>query len=388
MGDGNYESKKTHFDNLWKMVRYCENVHECRRALQLEYFGEVFDTEKCGEVRATTCDNCLAVAGNTVEKQDITELAVRIVTAVQRFNTASGYMQRNVTVNFLVDVWRGADNAKLRAMGWKTDPLYGTGKGQTVLEANRILKKLVLDGLLWEELIVTKEGGATGYLRPGPKARELLQGGHPPILHIVMTKKTAGSRREEEEHKDPEVVELQVNCFEELKNVILSTAMSRGGSYKTVNQVIPLQGITAISQVLPVTEGQLEKMDHMSKERMKDYKAVILEVTRGYYKMKMDFLASQQELRRAGEEEQDFQPSSQVSSSSRGAGGWRGKGRGRGKAAFKRKRGGSQGGGVAKRGKKGGWRGRGGGGSRGGGGGGSMGLPVSALPRGGYGGQW
>ena len=46
MGEGDRHAKKTHFDNLWKMVRYCENVHECRRALQLEYFGEVLRIER------------------------------------------------------------------------------------------------------------------------------------------------------------------------------------------------------------------------------------------------------------------------------------------------------------------------------------------------------
>ena len=88
-------SKKTHFDNLWKMVRYCENVHECRRALQLEYFGEVFDVEKCSEVKAAACDNCIAVASYRVEKTDITDTANLIMTAVNRLNMSSRYVQRN-----------------------------------------------------------------------------------------------------------------------------------------------------------------------------------------------------------------------------------------------------------------------------------------------------
>ena len=33
------------------------------------------------------------------------------------------------------------------------------------------------------------------------------------------------------------MVELQQNCFEELKTVILTTALSRGGVYRDVNQV-------------------------------------------------------------------------------------------------------------------------------------------------------
>ena len=87
MGEGNHESKKTHFDNLWKMARYCENVHECRRALQLEYFGEVFDVEKCKE-KATTCDNCLNTANNNVEV-DITAQARALVEARRRTGCTS-----------------------------------------------------------------------------------------------------------------------------------------------------------------------------------------------------------------------------------------------------------------------------------------------------------
>ena len=34
-------AKKIHYENLWQMVRYCENLTDCRRVLQLQYFGEV-----------------------------------------------------------------------------------------------------------------------------------------------------------------------------------------------------------------------------------------------------------------------------------------------------------------------------------------------------------
>ena len=32
----------------------------------------------------------------------------------------------------------------------------------------------VLDGLLWEQLVVSKEGGASAYVRPGPRDPQLL----------------------------------------------------------------------------------------------------------------------------------------------------------------------------------------------------------------------
>ena len=58
MSEGDRQSKETHYENLNQMVRYCENISDCRRMQQLQYFGEAFDTSKCGEMRQTLCDNC------------------------------------------------------------------------------------------------------------------------------------------------------------------------------------------------------------------------------------------------------------------------------------------------------------------------------------------
>lgn len=49
---------KTHIDNLYKMVSFCENKTDCRRAQQLHYFGEMFDRQQCIVNKATSCDNC------------------------------------------------------------------------------------------------------------------------------------------------------------------------------------------------------------------------------------------------------------------------------------------------------------------------------------------
>jgi len=55
---GNHESKKVHIQNLFRIVSYCENKADCRRTLQLNYFGETFDDKKCILNKETTCDNC------------------------------------------------------------------------------------------------------------------------------------------------------------------------------------------------------------------------------------------------------------------------------------------------------------------------------------------
>ena len=58
--DANAETRKVHIDNLFRVVQYCENKIDCRRAQQIHYFGERdFDSTQCKENPDTVCDNCM-----------------------------------------------------------------------------------------------------------------------------------------------------------------------------------------------------------------------------------------------------------------------------------------------------------------------------------------
>lgn len=54
-----FETKQVHVSNLKKIVNYCEDVTECRRAMQLNYFAEHFTKEQCLANEDMACDNCL-----------------------------------------------------------------------------------------------------------------------------------------------------------------------------------------------------------------------------------------------------------------------------------------------------------------------------------------
>ena len=95
---------------------------------------------------------------------------------VQRLSFSRQPSQRNFTVNHLVDIWRGSRVKRVLNVGWNNDPLYGKGAHMTAVEANRIIKKLILEGYLWEELFVNKDCGASAYVKLGPKAKKLLSG--------------------------------------------------------------------------------------------------------------------------------------------------------------------------------------------------------------------
>ena len=96
----------------------------------------------------------------------------------------------------MVDIWRGSKCQKVVSSGWTTDHLYGQASHLTALEANRIIKKLILENFLWEELVVNKDCGASAYVKPGPKARKLLCGEAGRILHQVQVKKSNQEKAE------------------------------------------------------------------------------------------------------------------------------------------------------------------------------------------------
>ena len=59
--------------DLFKMVKYCEDMYECRRVSSLAYFGEQFDKAECQRL----CDNCQR--NRQVERKDMSSYAKKVV---------------------------------------------------------------------------------------------------------------------------------------------------------------------------------------------------------------------------------------------------------------------------------------------------------------------
>lgn len=85
-------------ENLNSMVSYCDEQYECRRRLQLRYFGENFDAEKCGG----TCDNCKAGRTGKGVKTDVTGYASAFASIVAEFG------DDNKPLTTLTKIFRGS----------------------------------------------------------------------------------------------------------------------------------------------------------------------------------------------------------------------------------------------------------------------------------------
>ncbi|KAK4740981.1 hypothetical protein SAY87_024569 [Trapa incisa] len=130
---------ETNTDNLLRMVNYCENDVDCRRLLQLVHFGENFDSTNCQK----TCDNCLKVTG-FIDK-DVTEIAKQLVELVkatrQQFSSAH-----------ILEVFRGSRSQFVKKHRHETLKLHGAGKHLLKGESVRVLRHLVTEDVLVEEV--------------------------------------------------------------------------------------------------------------------------------------------------------------------------------------------------------------------------------------------
>ncbi|XP_068847489.1 recQ-like DNA helicase BLM isoform X2 [Capricornis sumatraensis] len=109
--DGNRHTRETHFNNLYSMVHYCENITECRRIQLLAYFGEnEFNPHFCKKYPDVSCDNCCKT--KDFKTKDVTDDVKNIVRFVQEHSSSQG--TRNIkhigpsgrfTMNMLVDIF-------------------------------------------------------------------------------------------------------------------------------------------------------------------------------------------------------------------------------------------------------------------------------------------
>ena len=115
---------------LRQVLDYAEGT-ECRRTIQLGYFGEHF-TGGCGN-----CDNCLSpkpIEDRTIEAQKFLSCVAR---CRERFGAA-----------YIIDVLRGAKKQKIAQNGHHELSTYGIGKDRSVDEWRQLARSLLHRGLV------------------------------------------------------------------------------------------------------------------------------------------------------------------------------------------------------------------------------------------------
>jgi len=129
------EEQRIARQQLRQVLNYAESS-ECRRAVQLRYFGEELS------VRCNACDNCLeprATADWTTQTQQFLSCIARLAQQRERFG--AGY---------IIEILRGAQTERIRSRDHSGLSVYGIGKAHSVDEWRNLARALLHQGLMSE----------------------------------------------------------------------------------------------------------------------------------------------------------------------------------------------------------------------------------------------
>jgi ATP-dependent DNA helicase RecQ len=118
---------------LRQVLGYAESG-ECRRAVQLRYFGEIFPG-KCN-----ACDNCLtprATIERTTEAKQFLSCVARLAQRRERYGVA-----------YVIEILRGAETQKILMRDHASLSVYGIGKHLGVQEWRDLARALLHQGLM------------------------------------------------------------------------------------------------------------------------------------------------------------------------------------------------------------------------------------------------
>ncbi|XP_044727806.1 Bloom syndrome protein homolog [Chrysoperla carnea] len=269
-----------HMDNLNRMIQYCENKTDCRRTQQLNYFGENFNREICIADKETTCDNC---SNNNLYKLiDVTDTCKSLVKCVNDL-----CKNRNFTALHIADVYKGAAIKKIIDNNHNKHPAFGEGKQWDKSDIIRLLQKLILEGILKEELVVFRDVQTVSYIKIGPNVAKLMNNSLKIMFPIKQStkkatakdKKTAAVNTTNNNETTEKLREISEKCYEEL---LESCRQMSHAKNVTLAAVMNIQALRAMAAKLPDTVEEMLTLPHVTKANFEKYGHELLEITMKY----------------------------------------------------------------------------------------------------------
>ncbi|XP_009468273.1 PREDICTED: Bloom syndrome protein [Nipponia nippon] len=276
--DGNSHTRQTHFNNLYSMVHYCENVVDCRRIQLLAYFGETnFNPTFCKDHPEVICDNCSRK--KDYKSRNVTDEVKSIVRFVREHcgqmgrisakgNTGSG----RYTLNMMVDIFLGTKSAKIQS------GIFGKGAAYSRHNVERLFRKLVLDKILDEDLYITANDQAVSYVILGEKAQAVLDGSLQVEFHETESASAIRKQRASVA-KMSQREEMVKKCLGELTDTCKTLGKVFDVHYFNIFSTSTLK---KIAETLSSDVEVLLQIDGVTEDKLEKYGAEIIKVMDKY----------------------------------------------------------------------------------------------------------
>lgn len=299
-----YEAKQVHTQNLYKIVDYCENVIDCRRAIQMNYFGETFHRNQCLSNRASACDNCL----NSTTQQssytviNATAMCLKIANAIRELCSGS----QRYTLLHMTEVFYGSKIKKIIDCQHNRSEFYSIMSDWSKNDIQRILHKMVLDEYLREELIFIREI-PQAYLRIGPKINELVKQ-KKKIEFAIENKANKASKSSKDDQTKlanggtsstasvARLADLKARCLEDLMEKCRVIAAERN---ITLASVMNNEALKAMAQELPENVDAMLCIPHVTRANFDKFGKELLAITQDYAAEKFCVLMDMEEEKKA-----------------------------------------------------------------------------------------
>lgn len=272
--NANFEGKKVHLDNLYRMVQYCENKTDCRRTQQMAYFGEIFDRKHCADFKKAMCDNC--TSKEKFQKWDATAVASLIVRGIMEIKSRSRY--ENYTMLHFIEVFKGSKNSKVLDSGHNLCAFYDkcTEFSLDRTDTERLFRQLVIEGILDEELHISNQDHTFCYVKLGKRAGELLSGKLKVIFQKRGGNKSAAVEQQKENGLDPKE-QLVEECYNQLLELAKDIAKTENKLNYT--HVFNNETLRRIAVHLPLTVAELAAVEGVAAVKAEKYGPQFLSVT-------------------------------------------------------------------------------------------------------------
>ncbi|NXE81335.1 BLM protein, partial [Cochlearius cochlearius] len=276
--DGNSHTRQTHFNNLYSMVHYCENVVDCRRIQLLAYFGETnFNPTFCKDHPEVICDNCSRK--QDYKSRNVTDEVKSIIRFVREHcgqmgritakrNTGSG----RYTLNMMVDIFLGTKSAKIQS------GIFGKGAAYSRHNVERLFRKLVLDKILDEDLYITANDQAVAYVILGEKAQAVLDGSLQVEFHETESASAIRKQRASVA-KMSQREEMVKKCLGELTDTCKTLGKVFDVHYFNIFSTSTLK---KIAETLSSDVEVLLQIDGVTEDKLEKYGAEIIQVMDKY----------------------------------------------------------------------------------------------------------
>ena len=152
----------------------------------------------------------------------------------------------------------------------------------------RIIRKLILEKYLWEEITVSDMGMVSAYVKPGPKLSQAKTSKF--TLDIQKKTKDAAVVKESTSTdnltNDNVLKTIEEDCFVELKNSIARAFPD----LKSVYLAIPIECFREIAEKLPTSKSELQEIEQMTHLRVEKFGAHLLTVCKDFNTKRLNYL--------------------------------------------------------------------------------------------------